>query len=499
MLATLTALPTPPATAAPSQPTPCQGTVTLPSAYAPLFDDPTPTPVAHVKIPLTLPPAACHPAYAAALSKAGITLTSTPPKPTPPHSAPPFDPTQSPSTRTSPSSPLADLASAPTGSLSASRDDLSTPKSPSTAPAEPPSTAPGEPPSAPKNPPTTRSQPPANHAAHPNNRADALTTHPSTPSTSPRRAVQWTHTQAHPPTWPAWLARWTTNHAWPTPPLPSSPRGSDRWVTDWPGADRPAFYQPDVDWPGSDRPGFDRWDVDWPNLDRPGAGLPDLDRPGPERPNPKRPTPGRPTPGHPNPERPTPGRSTPERPNPDHPNPDHPNPDHPNPGRPSFDHPNPDRPVPKRPTPHRPAKPPAPPRLSKGDRAASAALTKLGIPFSWGGGSSTGATRGIGRGARTVGFDCSGLTLYAWSKAGVKLGHYTGTQFRQGRRVSIRDLRKGDLVFFGGGQGDPTHVGLYLGGGVMVHAPRTGDYVKKTQFLKSRYFRPIYRGAVRPG
>lgn len=136
---------------------------------------------------------------------------------------------------------------------------------------------------------------------------------------------------------------------------------------------------------------------------------------------------------------------------------------------------------------------------SKGDLAVAAALARLGTPFSWGGGSPSGPTRGIGRGVSTTGFDCSGLTLYAWSKAGVKLAHYTGTQFGQGRRVPLSELRKGDLVFFGGGTGDPTHVGLYLGGGVMVHAPKTGDVVRRTSFLHSTYYRPIYRGAVRPG
>lgn len=143
--------------------------------------------------------------------------------------------------------------------------------------------------------------------------------------------------------------------------------------------------------------------------------------------------------------------------------------------------------------------PPKPPTQSKGEIAADAALARLGTPFSWGGGSSSGPTRGIGRGATTVGFDCSGLALYAWSKAGINLGHYTGTQFHQGKPISLGDLRKGDLLFFGGGSGDPTHVGIYLGAGVMIHAPKTGDVVKKTQFLNSTYYRPIYRGAVRPG
>lgn len=138
-------------------------------------------------------------------------------------------------------------------------------------------------------------------------------------------------------------------------------------------------------------------------------------------------------------------------------------------------------------------------RRSKGEVAAAAALARLGTPFSWGGGSRSGPTRGVGRGAATVGFDCSGLTLYAWGKAGVRLGHYTGTQFRQGRRVPRSRLRAGDLVFFGGGTGDPTHVGLYLRAGLMVHAPKTGDVVKVVPFLRSPYFRSVYRGAVRPG
>ncbi|MBE1587762.1 NlpC/P60 family protein [Nonomuraea angiospora] len=123
----------------------------------------------------------------------------------------------------------------------------------------------------------------------------------------------------------------------------------------------------------------------------------------------------------------------------------------------------------------------------------------MGVSFSWGGGSAKGPTIGIGRGAGTRGFDCSGLTLYAWSKAGITLSHYTGAQFRQGRRIPFRARRTGDLVFFGGGTGDPTHVALFLRDGLMIHAPRTGDVVRKTNFLASPYFRSAYRGVVRPG
>ncbi|MEV6031388.1 NlpC/P60 family protein [Nonomuraea sp. NPDC052116] len=136
---------------------------------------------------------------------------------------------------------------------------------------------------------------------------------------------------------------------------------------------------------------------------------------------------------------------------------------------------------------------------TRGQIAASAALDQLGVSFSWGGGSSKGPTIGIGRGAGTRGFDCSGLTLYAWSKAGIALTHYTGAQFRQGRRIPFRARRAGDLLFFGGGTGDPTHVALFLRDGLMIHAPRTGDVVRKTNFLASPYFRAAYRGVVRPG
>ncbi|MFB4279205.1 NlpC/P60 family protein [Nonomuraea sp. MTCD27] len=137
--------------------------------------------------------------------------------------------------------------------------------------------------------------------------------------------------------------------------------------------------------------------------------------------------------------------------------------------------------------------------LTRGQIAAAAALTQLGVSFSWGGGSVKGPTLGIGRGASTRGFDCSGLTLYAWSRAGIRLAHYTGTQFRQGRKIPFAARRTGDLLFFGGGTGDPTHVALFLGGGLMIHAPRTGDVVRRTNFLNTPYYRTTFRGAVRPG
>lgn len=72
-------------------------------------------------------------------------------------------------------------------------------------------------------------------------------------------------------------------------------------------------------------------------------------------------------------------------------------------------------------------------------------------------------------------FDCSGLTQYAYAAAGVRLTHHTGDQWNEGRAISRADARPGDLVFF---NASLSHVGLYLGNGTMVHAPRTGKPVQ---------------------
>ena len=87
-------------------------------------------------------------------------------------------------------------------------------------------------------------------------------------------------------------------------------------------------------------------------------------------------------------------------------------------------------------------------------------------------------------------YDCSGLTMSAYSAAGVGMAHYSGAQFRSFPQVSLDALSPGDLVFWG--PGGSNHVGLYIGGGTMIHAPHTGDVVR---------YAPIYgrpSGAVRP-
>jgi cell wall-associated NlpC family hydrolase len=88
-------------------------------------------------------------------------------------------------------------------------------------------------------------------------------------------------------------------------------------------------------------------------------------------------------------------------------------------------------------------------------------------------------------------FDCSGLTMMAWRQVGVSMAHFAASQYAQFPKVSIDELQPGDLVFF-----YPTihHVGIYIGGGKMIHAPHTGDVVRVASV-----FRGSLVGAVRPG
>lgn len=88
-------------------------------------------------------------------------------------------------------------------------------------------------------------------------------------------------------------------------------------------------------------------------------------------------------------------------------------------------------------------------------------------------------------------FDCSGLTSMAWAQAGVSLPHSSSGQFSSGRKVSRGDLQPGDLVFY---YSPISHVGIYIGGGKIVHAanPRSGVAIAGVGSMP-------YSGAVRPG
>lgn len=118
-----------------------------------------------------------------------------------------------------------------------------------------------------------------------------------------------------------------------------------------------------------------------------------------------------------------------------------------------------------------------------GDLAADWALTQLGKPYVW-------------AAAGPAGYDCSGLTMRAWQRAGIALPHWTGTQWLSGPQVPLDAMKRGDLLFFGGNGVDLrsiNHVGIYIGAGQMVHAPKTGDVVRVASI-----WRPDMVGVVRP-
>lgn len=103
-------------------------------------------------------------------------------------------------------------------------------------------------------------------------------------------------------------------------------------------------------------------------------------------------------------------------------------------------------------------------------------MSQMGVPYSWGGGNASGPSRGIDSGAGTVGFDCSGLMLYMFAGVGIKLDHYSGSQYNAGRKVPSSQMRRGDMIFYGPNASQ--HVAMYLGDGQMLEAPYTGSVVK---------------------
>jgi cell wall-associated NlpC family hydrolase len=103
-------------------------------------------------------------------------------------------------------------------------------------------------------------------------------------------------------------------------------------------------------------------------------------------------------------------------------------------------------------------------------------MAVIGTPYSWGGGNAAGPSRGIDDGANTVGFDCSGLMLYMFAGVGIKLDHYSGSQYNAGRKVPSSQMRRGDMIFYGPNASQ--HVTMYLGDGQMLEAPYTGSTVK---------------------
>jgi cell wall-associated NlpC family hydrolase len=105
---------------------------------------------------------------------------------------------------------------------------------------------------------------------------------------------------------------------------------------------------------------------------------------------------------------------------------------------------------------------------SAGESAIAWAKQRLGMPYQWGG-------------AGPDSYDCSGLVMRAWEQAGVFLPHSSRLQYEQTEKVSLSQLRPGDLVFFATDTSNPGtihHVAMYIGGGQMIEAPYTGANVR---------------------
>jgi peptidoglycan DL-endopeptidase CwlO len=111
-----------------------------------------------------------------------------------------------------------------------------------------------------------------------------------------------------------------------------------------------------------------------------------------------------------------------------------------------------------------------------GAQALQAAISRAGDPYVWG-------AAGPGQ------FDCSGLVVWAYAQEGIALPHYTGSLWNSGMHVARSDLEPGDLVFF---FADISHVGIYIGDGMMIDAPNFGVPVHVEPVYWSAYV-----GAVR--
>ncbi|OMQ16688.1 hypothetical protein A7K94_0200900, partial [Modestobacter sp. VKM Ac-2676] len=133
---------------------------------------------------------------------------------------------------------------------------------------------------------------------------------------------------------------------------------------------------------------------------------------------------------------------------------------------------------------------------SAAETAIDAAERWLGTIYSWGGGALNGPSVGWGVDAGVVGFDCSGLTRYAYAQAGVSIPRNSSQQYRALPKVSRADLQRGDLVFWATDTSDPStihHVALYVGGGRILEAPQSGSVIRVASMRWGGFI-----GGVRP-
>jgi len=124
---------------------------------------------------------------------------------------------------------------------------------------------------------------------------------------------------------------------------------------------------------------------------------------------------------------------------------------------------------------------------AQSDMGAVAARTAerfVGIPYRWGGDNVV------------EGMDCSGFVRAVFNLCGVNIPRTSAEQFRTGDRVAKEELKDGDLVFFGASADKINHVGIYVGNGRFVHAPRRGDEIKVSA-IEEKYFNERFVGAKR--
>jgi cell wall-associated NlpC family hydrolase len=120
-------------------------------------------------------------------------------------------------------------------------------------------------------------------------------------------------------------------------------------------------------------------------------------------------------------------------------------------------------------------------RPTTGEKAVAIALRYLGTPYSW-------------AGASPAGFDCSGFVMYVYGRLDITLPHSSWMLWGEGRPVTRKHLRAGDIVFFNG----RSHVGIYVQNGKFVHSPHSGDVVKISHFSED-WYGSTYDGARRVG
>jgi cell wall-associated NlpC family hydrolase len=130
-----------------------------------------------------------------------------------------------------------------------------------------------------------------------------------------------------------------------------------------------------------------------------------------------------------------------------------------------------------------PTMPATTPATTMGNEIAMRAIALLGSPYQWG---AAGPTQ----------FDCSGLVRYIHNDLGIGVPRTAAEQYAAARRVDMRQLAPGDLLFFKIRGGGVSHVAIYAGEGRFVHAPQTGRPVE-LRTLNDDYYRPRLVGVGR--